>query len=71
MRWDADTTIRLRDYRFGRFSFYGLRFLVMVGEKAPDRYRALQFWEKSLEAHGVYHRILDLSGEKGTLLTLS
>ena len=49
--------------------FYGLRFLVMVGEKAPDRYRALQFWEKSLEAHGVYHRILDLSGEKGTLLT--
>ena len=36
---------------FGRFSDYGLRFLVMVSEKAQDRYRALQFWEKyGLEA---------------------
>jgi hypothetical protein len=31
---------------FGRFSDYGLRFLVMVSEKAQDRHRALMFWDK-------------------------
>ena len=48
---------------FGRFSDYGLRFLVMVSDKAQDRYRALQFWEKygleaTLEAFKIKQRTL-------------
>ena len=48
---------------FGRFSDYGLRFLAMVSEKAQDRYRALQFWERygleaTIEAFKVKRRTL-------------
>jgi hypothetical protein len=48
---------------FGHLSDYGLRFLAMVSEKAQDRYRALQFWEKygleaTIEAFKVKRRTL-------------
>lgn len=48
---------------FGRLSDYGLRFLVMVSDKAQYRYRALGFWEKygleaTLEAFKVKRRTL-------------
>ena len=48
---------------FGKLSDYGLRFLVMVSDKAQQRYRALQFWKKyglpaTMEAFKVKRRTL-------------
>ena len=48
---------------FGRFSDYGLRFLVMVSERAQYRYRAVGFWERygleaTMEAFGIKRRTL-------------
>ena len=44
-------------------SNYGLRFMVMVSEKAQQRYRTLEFWEKygleaTIEAFKVKRRTL-------------
>ena len=48
---------------FGRLSNYGLRFMVMVSDKARYRYEVLRFWEKyglapTLEAFKVKRRTL-------------
>jgi hypothetical protein len=56
-----DTVMGSED--FGRFSDYGLRFLVMVSDKAQDRYWALQFWNKygleaTMEAFKIKRRTL-------------
>ena len=48
---------------FGRLSNYGLRFMVMVSDKAQYRYQVLRFWERyglapTLEAFKVKRRTL-------------
>jgi transposase InsO family protein len=48
---------------FGRLSNYGLRFMVMVSDKAQYRYEVLRFWERyglapTLEAFKVKRRTL-------------
>lgn len=48
---------------FGRLSDYGLRLLVMVGDKAQYQYRAVRFWEKygleaTMEAFKIKRRTL-------------
>jgi hypothetical protein len=47
----------------GRLSNYGLRFMVMVSDKAQYRYGVLRFWEKyglapTLEAFKIKRRTL-------------
>ena len=63
MRWRADHRYGYGIKGFGRFSDYGLRFMVMVSEKAQYRYKVLRVgrdtdWLRTLEAFKLKRRTL-------------